>query len=64
MSAGEMGHHEVLAATSQGTAVILCEHSNSERGFLQVYQSLLQAKTGPELTVTLAKSDRDPLVVT
>ena len=29
-----MGHHDVLAAVSCGTAIILCEHSNSERGFL------------------------------
>ena len=58
-----MGHHEVLAATSQGTAVILCEHSNSERGFLQVYLSLLQARTGPDITIVVANSDSDPLVI-
>jgi dinuclear metal center YbgI/SA1388 family protein len=61
---GEMGHHDVLEATSRGTAVILCEHSNSEQGFLHIYRSLLQAKAGPDLTIVVAKSDCDPLVVT
>ncbi|KAI9355301.1 GTP cyclohydrolase 1 type 2/Nif3 [Zopfochytrium polystomum] len=31
---GEMSHHEVLAAAAAGTAVVLCEHSNTERGYL------------------------------
>ncbi|OLY83907.1 Protein NIF3-like protein [Smittium mucronatum] len=31
---GEMGHHDMLAATSANTSCILAEHSNSERGFL------------------------------
>ena len=61
--AGEMGHHDTLAATSCGTAVILCEHSNTERGFLSCYSSLLQAKTGPGVTISLAKSDTEPLVI-
>ncbi len=32
MLTGEMGHHEVLAMLAAGVSVILCEHSNSERG--------------------------------
>ena len=63
-SAGEMGHHDILDATACGTAVILCEHSNSERGFLRLYRSLLQAKAGPDLKIVMATSDCDPLVVT
>jgi len=40
---GEMSHHEILAANAQGTSVILCEHSNSERGYLkQVLQPKLE----------------------
>ena len=58
-----MGHHDVLAATSRGVAVILCEHSNTERGFLSHYRSLLQARVGPGLAVALALSDSDPLIV-
>lgn len=28
-----MSHHEVLEATANGKTVILCDHSNTERGF-------------------------------
>ncbi len=38
---GEMGHHEVLTANEKGTSVILTDHSNSERGWLQVYKRYL-----------------------
>jgi len=31
---GEMAHHDILAATARGTTVILCGHSNTERGYL------------------------------
>ncbi|CAI2177329.1 10596_t:CDS:2, partial [Funneliformis geosporum] len=31
---GEMSHHDVLAALDKDTSVILCEHSNTERGYL------------------------------
>lgn len=58
-----MGHHDVLDATSRGVAVVLCEHSNTERGFLHLYRSLLQTKTGQDLNIVLASSDCDPLVV-
>uniref|UniRef100_A0A8C4L2N2 NIF3-like protein 1 n=1 Tax=Equus asinus TaxID=9793 RepID=A0A8C4L2N2_EQUAS len=33
---GEMSHHDILDAASQGINVILCEHSNTERGFLSL----------------------------
>ena len=26
---GEMGHHDVLSATENGTCVVLCEHTNT-----------------------------------
>ncbi|RKP11489.1 GTP cyclohydrolase 1 type 2/Nif3 [Piptocephalis cylindrospora] len=65
---GEMSHHEVLAALHSDTSVILCEHSNSERGFLsQVLQPYLQKafeKEGQEpVDVVVSKVDRDPLCV-
>ncbi|KAG5510072.1 hypothetical protein JKF63_06965 [Porcisia hertigi] len=60
---GEMGHHEVLAATAAGQAVILCEHTNTERGFLKaVLQPKLQAAL-EGTTVLVSAKDRDPLVV-
>uniref|UniRef100_A0A8C2LTX7 NIF3-like protein 1 n=1 Tax=Cricetulus griseus TaxID=10029 RepID=A0A8C2LTX7_CRIGR len=38
---GEMSHNEVLDAASKGINVILCEHSNTERGFLSDLQQML-----------------------
>jgi putative NIF3 family GTP cyclohydrolase 1 type 2 len=40
---GEMSHHEVLAAAAEGTAVILTNHSNCERGYLPVLADKLSA---------------------
>ncbi|KAI9320515.1 GTP cyclohydrolase 1 type 2/Nif3 [Dichotomocladium elegans] len=68
---GEMGHHDVLAALAQGTNVILCEHTNTERGYLTaVLQPKLQAllnneKTehGDAIQVIVSKVDKDPLVI-
>jgi len=64
--------HEVLAARAQGTAVILTNHSNSERPYLsKVLQSWLQKelnepdeggeKQEGEWEVFVSKSDADPL---
>lgn len=59
---GEMSHHEVLDAVHRGTNVILCEHSNTERGFLPKWKEVLQsALEGVEILVS--SQDRDPLQV-
>lgn len=59
---GEMGHHDVLAATAAGQAVILCEHTNTERGFLRaVLQERLQAAL-EGTTVLVSERDHDPLI--
>lgn len=61
---GEMGHHDVLAAKAAGRSVILCEHSNTERGFLkQVLQEKLKKEIGIKGTVLVASADIDPLSV-
>ena len=61
---GEMSHHEVLDACSRGTAVILCEHSNTERGFLQqIYKKQLEIELEGQVEIVVAKSDRDPLQI-
>lgn len=64
---GEMSHHDVLNAVHNGTTVILCEHSNSERGFLQHLKTKLEELLAPDWTdrieIKLAKSDRDPLTI-
>lgn len=58
-----MSHHEVLDAVSNGTSVILSEHSNSERGFLAVFRERLSAHLPDPVTVIISQNDRDPLQV-
>eukprot|EP00475_Leptophrys_vorax_P045710 TRINITY_DN9587_c0_g1_i1.p1 TRINITY_DN9587_c0_g1~~TRINITY_DN9587_c0_g1_i1.p1 ORF type:complete len:317 (-),score=96.03 TRINITY_DN9587_c0_g1_i1:36-866(-) len=58
---GEMSHHDVLYANSKGISVVLCEHTNTERGFLG---SVLQPKLAgllPDLEFVCSKADVDPL---
>lgn len=63
---GEMSHHDVLDATQRNITVILTNHSNSERGFLQVVQKKLteaQVKETNRIKFVLSKVDVDPLLV-
>ncbi|KAH7338634.1 GTP cyclohydrolase 1 type 2/Nif3 [Rhizoctonia solani] len=67
---GEMSHHEVLAAVAQGTSVILCGHSNTERPYLPTLQKKLQQAlddddelAGESYNVIISKSDADPLTI-
>ncbi|KAI7861599.1 GTP cyclohydrolase 1 type 2/Nif3 [Spinellus fusiger] len=68
---GEMGHHDVLAALAQGTSVILCEHTNTERGYLSAVlkpalEKLLvdeRSEKGEKIEVVVSTLDCDPLVI-
>ncbi|OBZ81816.1 Protein NIF3 [Choanephora cucurbitarum] len=68
---GEMGHHDVLAALANNTNVILCEHSNTERGYLSaVLKPALEkqlanekSEEGEAIEVLVSKVDKDPLVI-
>ncbi|KAF8515771.1 NIF3-like protein-like protein [Hysterangium stoloniferum] len=64
---GEMAHHEVLAAVSKGTHVILCGHDNTERGYLPTLQRKLQASLSQEeggpYEVIVSTQDRHPLSI-
>jgi dinuclear metal center YbgI/SA1388 family protein len=64
---GEMGHHDVLAALDNKANVILCEHTNTERGYLeQILKPKLLSlfkKEGVEIDVVCSKLDADPLVI-
>lgn len=60
---GEMSHHDILDAASQGINVILCEHSNTERGFLSDLQDMLSAHLENKVKIILSEIDRDPLQV-
>ncbi|XP_066135847.1 NIF3-like protein 1 isoform X2 [Saccopteryx bilineata] len=60
---GEMSHHNVLDAASQGINVILCEHSNTERGFLSDLRDMLSAHLENKINIIQSETDRDPLQV-
>ncbi|XP_027729228.1 NIF3-like protein 1 [Vombatus ursinus] len=60
---GEMSHHDVLDAAAQGINVILCEHSNTERGFLSELKDTLAAHLENKVNIILSEKDRDPLQV-
>lgn len=60
---GEMSHHDVLHAAQSGVSVILCDHSNTERGFLKVLQESLTKVFQNEIDIQVSKSDKDPLDV-
>ena len=57
---GEMRHHDVLEAVESGRSVVLCGHTNTERGYLSVLGEKLLAAL-PDVTVHVSAVDRDPL---
>eukprot|EP00123_Amoebidium_parasiticum_P013845 comp22182_c0_seq1/m.32585 comp22182_c0_seq1/g.32585 ORF comp22182_c0_seq1/g.32585 comp22182_c0_seq1/m.32585 type:complete len:388 (-) comp22182_c0_seq1:76-1239(-) len=61
---GEMGHHDVLEANSRGVLVVLCEHTNTERGFLSAsLKNSLEILFEKKVEVVVSVVDADPLVV-
>jgi len=65
---GEMQHHDVLAAVARNKFVILCGHTNTERGYLphlkEALTSELAKEGGPGIAdVVISKQDRDPLAI-
>jgi putative NIF3 family GTP cyclohydrolase 1 type 2 len=57
-----MRHHDVLRWVGAGAAVVLTDHTNTERGFLPVLASRLRASL-PGVEVHLSEVDADPLSV-
>ena len=60
---GEMSHHEVLDAVYNGTSVILCDHSNTERGYLSVLKTRLENTLESDVHVLVSTVDTDPIKV-
>ena len=60
---GEMSHHEVLHANESGRSVILCDHSNTERGFLKTLVPVMKDWFSGEVDVFFSEMDKDPLTV-
>jgi putative NIF3 family GTP cyclohydrolase 1 type 2 len=56
---GELPHHDALAATSSGMAVLCLGHSNTERLALKRLAEQL-ALVLPKLKVVLSRQDKDP----
>jgi len=59
---GEMSHHDVLDAVANKRVVILCEHSNTERGFLHTLKPLLENMMENKVKVLVSGIDKDPLM--
>lgn len=58
---GELSHHEVLKYREMGKAVITCNHSNTERGYLKaIMQDALKREN---IDCEVSASDCDPLRV-
>ncbi|KAK0209786.1 GTP cyclohydrolase 1 type 2/Nif3 [Armillaria fumosa] len=56
---GEMSHHEVLASVAAGKNVVLCGHTNAERGYLS--ERLRKEIQIEDLEVFVSKQDAHPL---
>lgn len=61
---GEMRHHDVLAKVQAGASVVLCDHTNTERGYLPYFAERLRRATAAAVEVKVSERDRDPLAVT
>lgn len=60
---GEMSHHNVLAATMNGSHVILCEHTNTERGYLPLFRKIMRKALGNGVEILISKEDADPIQI-
>ncbi len=60
---GEMRHHDVREKVAEGASVIVCGHTNTERGYLPHLAQRINDACPGELKVMVSKRDRDPLVV-
>lgn len=58
---GEMRHHDVLARVSAGGAVLLTDHTNTERGYLPTLARRLERAL--DVSVRVSALDADPLAV-
>jgi len=58
---GEMKHHDVLAAKQNGINVILCGHTETERGYLKILRRRLLRETDSAFNVLISKADAAPL---
>lgn len=55
-----MSHHDVLDAVHNNTNVILCNHTNTERGFLKYFKQIVSSKL-TNVEFLISSYDVDPL---
>lgn len=60
---GELSHHDALLATARGAAVVLGEHSNTERGYLRVLQKRMAQAFPKILRIHVSRADADPFAI-
>jgi dinuclear metal center YbgI/SA1388 family protein len=60
---GEMRHHDVRARAQSGCSVVLCEHTNTERGYLRILAARLARETNDALSFHVSQCDREPLSI-
>ena len=60
---GEMRHHDILAQQARGSSVIVCDHTNTERGYLPVLAERLTQALGGGVEITISARDADPLQI-
>jgi len=60
---GEMSHHNILGATLNGSHVILCEHTNSERGYLPAFAKILNKALDDGIDISVSENDADPIKI-
>lgn len=56
-----MSHHELLDAAAKNVSVIMLNHSNSERGYLKNFSTILKGLISSEIDIFLSENDEDPL---
>lgn len=59
---GEMSHHEVLDAVQRGISVVLCDHSHTERGYLETFAERLRHEAHG-VNVHISDRDLGPLTI-
>lgn len=64
---GEFLHEEIVHEVSRGVSLILTDHTNTERGYLSVFEKALSKTLNSicqDIQIIVSKIDRDPLVYT
>ena len=56
-----MSHHQILALTQNRAAVILCEHTRTERGYLPTFGKILEKALGKGVDISISEIDADPI---